>query len=213
MYQELLDKIVSHFTGDKFSNEIAQAKGEFFGPTGAEEDDSHQFDHKMSQFLDWYIFDRDLSDLGLTPVESVKELGTLKVDESDREKLKYLLKRRHSLFEFIKIKGSDITVKDLIARKKFIIKNSPITVGFSRDEIFEARLIPDGKYYSLTTGICFHPSEAKKFVLKEIKKIKKLGEPEQKALIERLSKMRLKFDQYKHIKCDYIYTNDEKLRI
>jgi len=209
----LYDRIIDHFTGSQYKDEIARAKKDFFGPTGSFEEDNEQFEAKMSLFLDWNIFDRNLSDVGLTPIESIKEIGSLRLEDSDKGNLESLLNPVHSVFEFIKIKNQNVYLKDLIHRKKYIIEDSNVLVGFTRDELFEARLIPVGKSYQFSSGFCFHPLEAKKYILKEIKKIKKLGEPERNELMDRLARMRMKFDQFKHIRPEYIYTNDKKMRI
>ncbi|MCB0393393.1 MAG: hypothetical protein KDD25_02465 [Bdellovibrionales bacterium] len=210
---EFLDRVIGHFTSGKYSGEIQSAKIEFFGPTGAQEDDTQMFEHRISQFLDWYIFDRDLSDLGLTPLESISELKTMAIDESEEVVLKAALKCRHSLFEFLKMRGSDVHVKDLVTGDKLVILESHLTAGFNRDQFFETRILDLGGESKFCRGFCFHPPETCKYILGEVKRVKKLGVPEQRELIARLSRMRRKLDQYKHIKWDYIYTNEEKMRI
>ena len=212
-YEDFLERVVQHFTSASYKDEITRAKTDFFGQTSSFEEDNDQYEAKMSLFLDWYIFDRDLSDVGLTPLESIKEIGTLTIDETEKPVLDSLLNSKHSIFEFRKIKGSDVYIKDLIGRKKFVITDSHVTIGFSKDEFFEARLIPNGKSYKFSGGFCFHPIEAKKYILKEVKRVKKLGDPEKKELIDKLARMRMKFDQFKHIRPEYIYTDDEKMRI
>src|ERR1051325_10162182 len=88
----------------------------------------------------------------------------------------------------------------------------PYTTLF-RSEIFEVRVFPYEKTWVFSRGFCFHPAEAKSFILKEVKKVRHLDEIQKEALMFRLLKMRYKFEQYKHIRLDFIYTNDTKLRI
>ena len=49
---------------------------------------------------------------------------------------------RHSLFEFLRVRGSDVHIRDLFTDFEYVIHDSRVTVGFHRDEYFEARLIP-----------------------------------------------------------------------
>lgn len=210
--EEMIDKLVVYFTQSPFDREVAGAKNQFFDQAGVG-DDTNQFELRMSQFLDWYIFSRDLSNLQVTPVEWILESPPEWVDEGFLNFCQCLVNIRHSLFEFVKIRGRDVYIRDLFSGKKLILKDSPVTVGFSHEEIFEARLIPFEDNYFFTKGFCFHPQEAKKFILKEIKKVKQLDTSEHEALMMKLLKMRYKHEQYAHIRIDYIYTNDPKLRI
>lgn len=209
---ETLDQLVVHFTNPPYDKEVALAKSDFFDQVGAG-DDSHQFELRMSQFLDWYLFSRDLSTVQVKPIELILEEPPDWASDEFLNFCKSLKNIRHSLFEFIKIRGHDVYLKDLLSGKKIVIRNSRVTVGFSKDEIFEARLIPVDGDFVFSGGFCFHPLEAGKFVLKEIKKIRNLDVSEHEALMMKLLKMRYKHEQYAHIRIDYIYTNDAKLRI
>lgn len=60
IYQALIGKILNHFAGDAFNEEVRFAKGEFFDNAGILEEQSEQFELRMSQFFDWYLFTREL---------------------------------------------------------------------------------------------------------------------------------------------------------
>lgn len=211
-YEPLLEKMTQHFTSDQFGQEVVSAKRDFFESAGILNDESSDFELRMSQFLDWYLFTRELSDHQVSPVKYALYDKGIDWTESEKQLVDNLEGAKHSLFEYIKNKGNDIYVKDLFAGKKVIVKDSPITMGFSKEEVFEARLLPLEDNFVFTKGFCFHPAEAKKFILKEIKKVKKLSQVDKEALMLRLLKMRYKHEQYGHIRLDYIYTNDAKLK-
>lgn len=212
-YDELIDRLILFFTGDRFSKEVTDGKKEFFDEAGIVDEENQQFEMRMTQFLEWYLFTRKLSDVGLTPAVYALQLEDFKMTSEERPSYENLAAIRHGLFEFLKIRGDDIHIKDLWLGKKIVIRNSPINIGFNRDEIFDARLIPDGETFRFARAFCFHPAEADKYILAEIKKIKKLENPaEQEAFMLRLLKMRYKFEQYRHLKLDYVYTNEKKVR-
>jgi hypothetical protein len=213
IYDPIIDKLMSHYTGTIFRDEVVQAKKEFFEDAGLVGDESFHFEVRMSQFLDWFLFTRELTNSHLPPVQLAFEAPPFEVNEVERSQLSNLVKGRHSLFEFIKVKGSDVYVKDLFENKKVILEDSHVTTGFNADEIFEARVFPYEKTWVFSRGFCFHPAEAKSFISKEIKKVRHLDAIQKEALMFRLLKMRYKFEQYKHIRLDFIYTNDAKLRI
>lgn len=207
-----IDRCVSFFTSENYKRELLDAKKEFFEQAGIVDDEGLQFEHRMAQFLDWYIFSRELTSYNLPPVKLLLEENLLDLSEKELPLYEALAGIRHSVFEFIKVRGNDVYIKDLFERKKIVLKNSSIFVGFNPDELFEARVVPLGKNNIFTKGFCFHPSQARKFILGEIKKIRFLESEQHEALMLRLMKMRYKMDQYKHIKLEFIYTNDPKIK-
>lgn len=208
-FEGLIEQMLGHFTAGDFLPEVTAAKREFFIDAGILNDESVHFEMRMAQFLDWYLFTRELSKQQVPPVRLAQQLAefTAQGDAVDA-----LLKAHHSLFEYVKIRGTDVYLRDLFDGRKYLLKNSHVTVGFNQDEIFETRLIPDGENFIFAKGFCFHPVEAKKFILQEVKKVRKLSQREKETLMLRLLKMRYKYEQYSHIRLDYIYTNDSKVK-
>lgn len=207
------ESVLSHFTSSNYSTELQQAKAEFFERAGIIDEESHQFEPRMAQFLDWYIFSRDLTEFNIPPVQLAAQGELEGLCPVDSEIVSNLSNAHHSLFEFIKVKGADVYVRDLFSKKKLILRDSEVSVGFNPDEIFDTRVIPQEDNYVFAKGFCFHPPGAKKFILKEVKKVRHLDKSHHEALMFRLLKMRYKLEQYKHIKMEFIYTNDQKLKI
>ncbi len=210
-YEILIEKILNHFTGEEFKEELALAKKEFFENAGTLDEHSEHYETRMSQFYDWYFFTRDLKGYGQIPLDACLLARALRFTESELEAIKVLKQHRHSIFEFIKIKGQDIYIKDLMANKKLVVKQSPWVFGFDPDELFEVRLIPSGDTYIFTRGFCFHPESAKKYILGEVKRYRKDPDLDPDAMMLKLIKMRYKFEQYKHVKPEMIYSNESKL--
>jgi hypothetical protein len=212
-YDKILEELIQTFTAPEFNREVLEAKREFFERAGIVDEESVNFETRMSQFLDWYMFSRELSEVQLPPVNLFleKNKATLPIDTLPL--YDNLTKSVHSLFEFKKLRDADITIYDLFSKQKYVLEDSSITAGFNPDEIFEARIIPFNKTWIFTRGFCFHPLEATKFILKEIKQVRHLDQSHKEALMLKLLKMRYKFEQYKHIRLDFIYSNDGRLRI
>lgn len=212
VYDGVLEKLLHRYTAGNFRKEIAEAKREFFEDAGILNEEANNFELRMSQFLDWYLFTRELSEYHMPPVQLALHDSELNWSEVERLLIGNLSECCHSLFEFLKSKGNDIYVKDLFNGKKYVLKDSEVNVGFNHDEVFEARLLPYESNFVFAKGFCFHPSEVRKFILKEVKKVKRLTKVDRDALMLRLLKMRYKHEQYGHIRLDYIYTNDSKLK-
>lgn len=211
--QTLIEKILSHFAGEKFKDELIAAKKFFFESSGVLDEHTDSFEVRMSQFYDWYFFSRDLSGYGRTPLEVCQETRELRFTEDELKLIEILKNHKHSLFELIKIKNGDIYIKDLFNDQKIVVKKSSCFFGFEPDEIFEVRLFPYEENFIFSKGFCFHPPTAKKFIQSEIKKHKKDPDLDPEVLMFRLLRMRYKYDQYKHVAPEMIYSDQNLLKI
>lgn len=215
-YEPLIEKLMQHYTGPDYMREVEAAKGDFFERAGTFDEASVDFELKMAQFTDWYLFTRKMES-GRSGIEMV--LDDVSYPLSDEERPFYLNLRnsRHSLFEFNKLKGDDVYIRDLFTGFKYVIRQSRLTQGFSKDEFFEARLIPHEGSFIFSNAFTFHPAVTSKFILKEVKRVNKMAEEEQavgrEELIARLFKMKSKHEQYRHLDIQEIYSNDSKLKL
>lgn len=216
-YEALIEKLMQHYTGKGYLNEVEAAKGDFFERAGTFDEASVDFELKMAQFTDWYLFTRPMQSTGRAAIEMVLDDPSYELTPEERPYYLNLRNSRHSLFEFQKLKKEDVYLKDLFTGFKYTILKSKVTQGFNKDEFFEARLIPHDGGYTFSNAFCFHPSVTAKFVLKEIKRVNKLPEEEQaqarEELIARLFKMKSKHEQYRHLEIQEIYSNDSKLKL
>lgn len=212
-FEVVAEKILAHFAGENFKDEVRMAKIEFFENAGILDESSDHFELRMSQFFDWYFFTRKLSGYQQTPLEAANMPRELRYSHEENLVIERLKQNRHSLFEFIKFKNKELTIRDLLKDKKVVIPDVPWTYGFNSDELFEARLIPVGTSSAFAKGICFHPPEANKFILSEIKKHRKDPDMNPDVFMLRLIKMRYKYERYKHVKLDQIYSNENKVGI
>lgn len=216
-YDPFIEKLMQHYTGSRYLTEVESAKGDFFERAGTFDEASVDFEVKMAQFTDWYLFTRPMRTSGRASIEMVLDDPHYKVTDDERNLYLNLRNSRHSLFEFIKLKKDDVYIKDLFTGFKYTIHKSRVTQGFNTDEYFEARLIPHDGGFTFSNAFCFHPSVTSKFILKEVKRVNKLPEEEQaqarEELIARLFKMKSKHEQYRHLDIQEIYSNESKLKI
>ena len=215
-YYKTLDKVVIYFTTSDYGQNVELAKKDFFGYLLPSDENSHQFDIKMSQFLDWYIFDYHLRQTGLTPLEEViksKEVQkSLSINEGEFSLLESLSHHHHSLFELIKVCKDSVIIKDLVTNKKTQVGKTLNISYLKKNECFEGRIVLIDQVNQALNGICVHPIEAKKFIMGQVNSVRKLGECEQKEVFRKLARMYFKLHQFPHIKMEYIYTDDGKMR-
>ncbi|MBK7890431.1 MAG: hypothetical protein IPJ84_06140 [Bdellovibrionales bacterium] len=216
-FDEYIDRLIVHFTNEKWRDEVAVAKKEFFQDAGIMDEQTHHFEMRMSQFLDWYLFSRLLINRTVTPAQYALEIQDFSMTSHERPFFEALSEARHGLFEFMRLRGQDIFIRDLMLDKEIVVRESAVNIGFSREEVFEARLIPYGEDFVFARSFCFHPLEARSFIDSELKNVVEI-EDEQEAKIAaetvmlKLMKMRYKYEQFRHLKLDYVYTNEKKVR-
>lgn len=212
IYEEYFDRLILHYTGPAYEDEVAAAKGEFFDEAGVVDEENIHFEMRMTQFLEWYLLTRKLRDRRETPAQLCLSDKNFKMVESERQMFLNMANAKHSLFEFEKLRGDDVYVRDLFSGERTVIHNSHVRIGFSREEYFSARLIPHEGDYTFGKAFCFHPEDAQKYILSEVEKFKNADQEVHDALILRLTKMRYKFEQYRHLKLTDVYTNERRVR-
>jgi hypothetical protein len=216
-FEPLIDRLIVYFTGDAWRAEVALAKKDFFQDAGIMDEQTDHFEMRMTQFLDWYLFTRRLTGRTVTPAQFALEIDEFTMSGAERLLFENLSEAKHSLFEFLRLRGRDIFVKDLVLDKEIVLRESQVNIGFSRDEIFEARLIPFGEDFVFARSFCFHPNEARGFIDEEIAKLQDIVDEAEnlaatEAFLLKLMKMRYKYEQFRHLKLEYIYTNEKKVR-
>lgn len=207
-HEKIMDKVLHHFAGENFKDEVAKAKKDFFDNAGILDEHNEHFELRMTQFFDWYYFSRQLTGYAQTPLDSAHLTRELRFAPEEFELIAQQKKHNHSIFEFIKLKGDDVYIKDLLKNEKLVVKSSPWIYGFDSDGLFEARLIPHENSYIFTRGFCFHPLDAKKYILSEVKRHRKDPDLNQEQMMLKLLKMRYRYEQYRHVKAELIYTNE-----
>lgn len=216
-FEPLIDRLIIHFTGDAWRAEVATAKKEFFQDSGIMDEKMDHFEMRMTQFLDWYLFTRRLTGRLVTPAQYALEIDDFLMTAQERVYFECLSETSHGLFEYLRLRGNDIAVRDLFIDKEVIIRESQVNIGFTREEVFDARLIPFGEDFIFARAFCFHPAEATTFIRSEVEKIQEIEDERDsreafESLLLRLMKMRYKYEQFRHLKLEYIYTNEKKVR-
>jgi hypothetical protein len=216
IYFDLIDQTMQFFSAGRFQEEAVAAKEEFCRFSGVMDEGHPGYEMKFNQFVDWFLFTRPLGPDQKTPMVLQVEENPMGVESDLAPYFRNLASSRHGLFLFVKLSKTDLTVKDLFSGYKFLIKDSAIIHGFEKDSPFEGRLIPDGENFLFSNSFCFHPTEAKKYILAEIKKIVRLAPEDQDAareeLILRLFRMKHRFERYTHVPVKEFYTNESRIK-
>jgi hypothetical protein len=212
-YGDAIEKLTIYFSSPSYESEVLRAKSEFFGDVGVDDKESEQYEQWMNIFFDWYLFTRPISGMTLPPARYALEIDEFQQLHGDQKRVFLnLSKTEHSLLQFIKVKNDYAFFKDLFRRKKVKVVNNEFTITLEKGDICDARLVPEEDQFYFTKGFCCHPLEANRFILKEVKALKKAEAIEQQEFQINLLRMFFKMQQYSHLKLEQIYTRDSKVR-
>lgn len=210
MYQQQFEALIAFASSDRFKDELLRAKSEYFAGTGEVFDDDRSFEMRMASFLDYYVLDRVLPGLGRTPAQVfLDEVG--EISDEERVVRRGFLETKHSLWEVRKLAKDLVRLRDIFTGTEVDVFERREPAGLGKGDLIEARLIPVAGHYLFSMAFCFHPPEAKKSVLREIKRLKKESPDfSTRAFIWAVAKMRLKCERYRNISVADIYAFDRK---
>ena len=210
-YQPYLDQLIAFASSEERKPDLLAAKADYFQRTGEVFEDDKQFEMRMASVLDYYLFDRVSPLTQRTPAQELYEAksreGSLEVANAYRG----FTETVHSLYEVRKLGKGTVRMRDLFTGKDFDVTERRQMAGLEKGDILEARLIPTGGHLLFSQAFCYHPREAIKPILKEIKRRKK-KEPTRptREMTWECAKRSLKTDRYRQISVERIYDFEGK---
>ena len=157
----------------------------------------------MAAFLEWYVLERPLAGIGLTPVAcAIEEGGALPADE--RRALAALATSHHSMFELFETTGETLDVEDLIGGGRFAVRERRKPLGMAAGDLFEARLVWDGDTIVFGRTFLFHPPDAREVVLEWVERAVSGGVAREEILFH-LSRQHIRWHRQGHIGAAKVY--------
>ncbi len=171
MFKEQLDQLIEFATQSRYSNDIYEARKEYQRVAGEIFEDDKAYETRMGVFLEWYIFDRPIPGTHQTPLEKLIAENGNHWSPEKLDACREFSRSIHALFTPKKVRDHSIQVLNLLNNQKYEIQENEARLIFRKDDIFEGRILPYQGTYYFSGNFCFHPREAKKFILGEAKKI------------------------------------------
>ena len=169
MIKDSIEYLIKIATNPPYSNNLLAARQEYQKYTGDIFDDDKSYENQMALFLEWYIFDRIEPAHDQTVLELI--LNNDKGETLDPLKnINEFISHIHGLFIIKKIKEHSIKAINLFNNEQYDVVEPSGKLYFSKNSIFEGRLLTYENSYYFTGNFCFHPEGSKKFIKSEIKK-------------------------------------------
>ena len=211
-YQRPLDQLIAFASAEPRKAALLEAKADYFQLTGEVYEDDKVFEVRMASFLDYYLFDRRSKETGLTPAQELYEEQRRTQPPDVAVAFRGFTETVHGLFEMRKLGQETVRLRELFSGKEHEVTERRTMAGLQKGDILEARLIPFGGLLWFSSAFVFHPREATKLILKEVKRRKKRDPAaDPRELTWDCSKRALKTERYKQIAVEKIYDFENNL--
>ncbi len=208
MYQHQLDRLLAWASGPERQDEILQAKAAFFDRIGEAHEEDRSFEARLAIFVEYYLFDRPLDGGDATSAQAFLDQHRDELSPEDLETFDSFTRTVHGVFEVRKLGTKlGLKVRELITNQEYDVLERRGLVGFSKGDILEARLLEIDGNYVFSGHFIYHPAEARKAILREVKR-RRRDSPEASPteLAHDLAKLALKLERYKSVPVENIYT-------
>lgn len=196
-----IEKIMENYTsGDKYEL-LKGAKEYYIEATGKIDDETDEYESRMSSFNDWYIFNYRRED-GRRVIDDY--INDFKIDD---ELAKAFHNVNYSLFSFTKYNfKKQMVLKDILHDEKYVINKDQKNIGLVPEDLFVGRVVTYNKENFVLRGMCTLPGNVLSKLKKESRKIRKLNsESSEEAFLLKLEQLKTKSLQYSHLDVNQIF--------
>lgn len=211
MFHQHLERVAAWVTEGR-EDEVLRAKEAYFEATGEVHEEDRSFEGRMAAFLEHFLFDRPLDELGETPAWAYLRLQGPTLLPEDREVIEAFTASVFGVFEVKKLGTKlGLRVREIVTRKEYEILERRELVALNKGDLLNARLLPWRGDHVFSGAFVYHPREARKAILDEAKRRRKRDpEADSTALADELAKMALKLERYRNVAVENIYKFDPK---
>lgn len=207
--QELHERLLSWASAPPRDQDLLRAKREHFEQYGEPHEEDRSYEVRVNGMLDAYLYEHRPAGGFATTVERFVEAEGPSLTPAELAAYRDLARSVHGLFEVRKIRDGSIRLRDVFSGKDVDVTERRHVAGLDRDDLLEARLLPyEGAFY-FSSAYLYHPREARKAILAEVKRMRKAtpkgAEPEVAPFLARLSRMALKLERYRNVRLESIY--------
>lgn len=206
--QQLHERLLSWATAAPRDQDLLRAKKEHFERYGEPHEEDRSYEVRLNGMIDHYLYDWR-GEGGATTLERFLAAEGAALAPGDLEAYRALAGSVHGLFEVRKIKDGRVRLRDVFTGEDREVTERRQIAGLEKDDLLEARLIPYQGALFFSGAFLYHPREARKTILGEVKRMKKAAPkgaaPEVKPFLAQLSRMAMKMERYRNVRLESIY--------
>ena len=203
------ERLLAWATAEPRKDLLLAARKEHFGRYGEPHEEDRSFEVRVNGMLDHYLYDFRPAGGTATTLESFIEAQAAVLSPEELRAFRDLASSVHGLFEVRKIGDASVRLRDVFNGKDYDVTERRQVAGLEKGDLLEARLLPfDGALF-FSGAFLYHPREARRQILAEVKRIKKAAgrgaSPDVKAFLATLAQMALKLERYRNVRLESIY--------
>ena len=194
-------------------DELLRGREEYFAGTGGEvHEDDRCYEQRMQAFFNWFLFDRRQAD-GATPVERFLREKGAELAAKDKDILLGCTQSRLGLYEYRGTRGGlfsrpakgQVRVRDIVTGEKLRRDRAPADARAGRGRPLRGAARAAGTHLALLHQLHLQPREVYAAIRREIKRRKKQGPVDARALVWELERMGLQHERFRNVSIEAIY--------
>ncbi len=205
---QLHERLLSWATAEPRKDALLAARREYFERYGEPHEEDRSYEVRLNGMLDHYLYDfRPPGGTGTT-LERFLEAEAHALSPEDLRAYRDLASNVHGLFEVRKIGDAQVRLRDVFTSADHDVTERRQVAGLEKGDLLEARLLPFDGALLFSGAFLYHPREARKPILAEVKRVRKAGKdhpPDVKAFLATLGQMAMKLERYRNVRLESIY--------
>jgi hypothetical protein len=206
---ELHETLLSWASANPQDPLLLAARQRHFDVHGEPHEEDPSYERRMNAMLEAYLFDDRPSPGAPTALERFLAGEGAARPPEEQAAFRALGANRHGLFEVRALAPGLVRLRDVFTDEELEVTERRQLAGLAKGDLFEARLVPFGGRLWFTTAFLYHPAEARRQILDEVKRVRrsagKHGRPDVAGLLATLSRMAFKQERYRNVRLESIY--------
>lgn len=207
--QALHERLLAWSTAESRKERLLDARSHHFAAYGEPHEEDRSFEARQNGALDHYLYDYRPAEGARTTLEEFLAAESASLEADARRGYEDLAQNVHALFEVRRLGDGKIRLRDVFTGKDHDVTERRQTVGLEKGDLLEARLLPYLGTLLFSGAFLYHPREARRAILGEVKRRKKAagrgGTPDVAGLLALLSRMAFKLERYRNVRLESIY--------
>jgi hypothetical protein len=207
--QHLHERLLSWATAEPRKDDLLAARAEHFARRGEPHEEDRSYEVRLNAMLDHYLYDFHPSGGVGTTLERFLDAEGPSLSPEELATYRALAGNVHALFEVRRIKDGEVRLRDVFTGRDHDVTERRQVAGLEKGDLVEARLLPYEGTLVFSGAFLYHPREARKAILAEVKRLKKAagkgGTPDVRTFLATLARMAIKLERYRNVRLESIY--------